>query len=174
MTSMTKRAKRIIRNGRRRGFTVAVAESLTGGKVASALVGVPRASTVLRLGVVAYASEMKRRVLKVDGALLDKHGAVHPKVAKQMAAGVRKLAAIGKDLATVGLATTGVSGPDPADGQEAGLVYIAAVYPGGVIQREYRFEGGRNTIRDEATKAALEVLEEALHASESSDAADGE
>lgn len=162
MTSKTKSAKRIIRDARRRGLTVAVAESLTGGKVASALVAVPRASTVLRLGVVAYASEMKRRVLKVDGRLLDKHGSVHPKVARQMAEGVRKLASIGHEAASIGVATTGVAGPEPTDGHDVGVVHIAVVYDGGVLQREYAFDGSRSAIRDAATEAALRLLEEAL------------
>lgn len=162
MTSTTKVAKRVVRGARRRGFTIAVAESLTGGRVASAIVAVPRASTVLRLGVVAYAAEMKRRVLKVDGGLLDKHGSVHPKVALQMAEGVRKLAAVGKDIASMGVATTGVAGPDPTDGHAVGVVHIAVSHPGGSIQREFAFEGGRNTIREAATLQALLLLEEAL------------
>lgn len=160
--SATKQAKGIIRDARRRGVTIAVAESLTGGKLASTLVAVPGASAVFRLGVVAYAAEMKRRVLKVDAKLLDKHGAVHPKVAKQMAEGVRKLGAIGKDSASIGVATTGVAGPDPQDGQEVGLVYIGVSVGDETTAHEFRFEGGRNEIRYSTTQAALKLVEEAL------------
>lgn len=163
MTSTPKLAKRIIRDARRRGLTIAIAESLTGGKVASALIGVPRASTVVRLGVIAYATEMKRRVLNVDGELLDKRGAVHPKVAKQMASGVRKLAAIGRDSATIGVGTTGVAGPDVQDGHDVGTVFISVAFKGeATITRDYRFEGNRRSIRDAATHAALELIAEAL------------
>ena len=162
MKSLTKQAKHIVRNARRRGVTIAVAESITGGKLASTLVGIPGASAVLRLGIVAYATEMKRRVLGVDGRLLDKHGAVHPKVAKQMALGVRKLGAIGKDAVTIGVATTGVAGPDPQDGAEVGLTFIAVSVGDETVVHEYRFEGGRNEIRYEATQTALTLIEDIL------------
>lgn len=163
MTTTAKLAKRIIRDARRRGLTIAIAESLTGGKVASSLISVPRSSPVVRLGVIAYSTEMKRRILNVNGELLDKYGAVHPKVAKQMASGVRKLAAIGRDAATIGVGTTGVAGPDMQDGHEVGTVFISVSFKGeDAITRDYHFEGGRTTIRDAASHAALELIAEAL------------
>jgi nicotinamide-nucleotide amidase len=103
-----------------RGRSVAVAESLTGGLLAAALTSIPGASAAFRGGVVAYATDLKDTVLGVPAGLLGRHGAVHPDVAAAMAAGVRRLMG-----ATVGAATTGVAGPDPADGQPVGTVYIA-------------------------------------------------
>ena len=96
------------------GWTVAVAESLTGGLVVSSLVSVPGASATVRGGVVAYATALKHSLLGVDAALLAAEGAVHPDVARQMAEGVRETAAIDGRAADVGIATTGVAGSDTA------------------------------------------------------------
>ncbi|MFI6942664.1 CinA family protein [Streptomyces sp. NPDC050418] len=108
-----------------RGQTLAVAESLTGGMVAAEITAVPGASKVLRGSVTAYATEIKHQVLGVDDALLAARGAVDPDVARQMALGVRRL--LGADW---GIATTGVAGPDPQDGQEVGTVFVAVAGPG--------------------------------------------
>lgn len=105
--------------------TVAVAESLTGGMVSASLVAISGASAVLRGAVVAYATEVKRDVLGVDGDLLSANGAVDPDVAAQMAAGVRGLL-----KADFGLATTGVAGPGPDGGVPAGRVFVAVAGPG--------------------------------------------
>lgn len=109
------------------GSTVAVAESLTGGLLAAALVDVPGASATFRGSVTAYATELKASVLGVDEGLLAVHGPVHPVVARQMAEGVRRLLG-----ATYGVATTGVAGPDPQDGQPVGTVHLAVAGPGEV------------------------------------------
>ena len=74
---------------RRSGRTIAVAESLTGGLLVAELISVPGASSVVRGGVVAYATDLKASLLGVDSALLDAVGPIHPDVAQQMAAGVR-------------------------------------------------------------------------------------
>lgn len=112
---------------RRAGLTCAVAESLTGGLVLDALVAVPGASACLRGGVVAYQSDVKRDLLDVSADLLAREGAVHPEVAAQMATGVRRRLA-----ADVGVATTGVAGPDPQDGRPPGTVHVAVAGPDGV------------------------------------------
>ena len=139
--------------------TIAVAESLTGGALASAIVDVPGASTVLRGGVVAYATDLKASVLGVDGDLLAREGAVHPLVAEQMAAGVARLAD-----ASVGLATTGVAGPDPQDGRPVGTVFVAVQVDGRSTVRRLALDGDRAAIRaaavDRAIDHALEVLGE--------------
>ncbi|HRA27838.1 nicotinamide-nucleotide amidohydrolase family protein, partial [Ornithinibacter sp.] len=101
------------------GLTVATAESLTGGLVCAALTSVPGASSVVRGGVVAYASEVKATVVGVDAGVLAREGAVSAAVAGELAARVR--AVMGCD---VGVSTTGVAGPDPADGRPPGTVFI--------------------------------------------------
>ncbi|MFF3904973.1 CinA family protein [Streptomyces sp. NPDC001848] len=148
-----------------RGETLAVAESLTGGLVAAELTAVPGASTVFRGSVTAYATDLKRDLLGVDGTLLDTRGAVDPQVAVQMAVGVRK--ALGADW---GLATTGVAGPDPQDGQPVGTVFVAVAGPfeevsdelGGEKVASLRLNGDRAEIRMESVRSVLALLLEQL------------
>jgi len=134
----------------RRDWTIAVAESLTGGLATSALVDVPGASAVVRGGVVAYSTEIKRDVLGVDAGLLDAVGAVDAAVARQMAGGVRRV--LGAD---VGVSTTGVAGPEAQDGQPVGTVWIAVVTPLGESTTRHAFAGDRPAIRRQAVAAAL-------------------
>lgn len=133
-----------------RGWSLAVAESLTGGLVSAALVDVPGASRVLRGAVVAYATDLKASVLDVDRELLDARGAVDPDVVAAMARGVRRR--LGAD---VGLATTGVAGPDPQDGQPPGTVHIAVSTPDGTHVRSLRLAGERGPVRAQTVDAVL-------------------
>lgn len=142
------------------GLTIAAAESLTGGLVCSALVDVPGASAVLRGSVTAYATELKAQVLGVDAARLASVGPVDAQVAQEMADGAAQL--LGADVA---VATTGVAGPGPADGHEAGTVYIAAIAPWGSVWRLLELEGQRSQIRAQTVRhvlvLALELLDQA-------------
>lgn len=137
------------------GWTIAVAESLTGGLVVSSLVAVPGASRVVRGGVVAYATGVKQTLLGVDAALLDAHGAVHPRVARQMAKGVRDALGLDGSPAEVGVATTGIAGPDSPDGQPVGTVHIAVSTPLGTRVDTVALSGDRATIRAEAARLAV-------------------
>lgn len=112
----------------RAGATVATAESLTGGLLGAALTSVPGASAVYRGGVVAYATDLKHRLLGVDAGLLAERGAVDPVVAEAMARGAQTR--LGADY---GLATTGVAGPDPQDGHRVGTVWLGVAGAGGVV-----------------------------------------
>ena len=142
------------------GLTIAAAESLTGGLVCSALVDVPGASAVLRGSVTAYATELKAQVLGVDDARLASVGPVDAQVAQEMADGAAQL--LGADVA---VATTGVAGPGPADGHEAGTVYIAAIAPWGSVWRLLQLEGQRSQVRIQTVHQvlvlALELLDQA-------------
>ncbi len=136
-----------------RGETVAVAESLTGGLVAARLVDVPGASSVLRGGVVAYATELKHTLLGVDADLLHHQGAVDPQVARAMADGVaRRLGA------TWGLSTTGVAGPADQDGMPPGTVFVAVHGPGCDEVLPLVVPGSREEIREGAVREALGLL----------------
>ena len=139
------------------GQTVAVAESLTGGLVCAALTEVPGASVVVRGAVVAYVADLKAQVLGVDEVLLAQQGAVDPGVAEQMAIGVRSLTG-----ATYGLATTGVAGPDPADGKPVGTVYVALAGPGSSRIKALALSGDRAVIRAQTVRAVLMMLAEEL------------
>ena len=147
-------ARALLQSATERGVTLAIAESLTGGQVASSLVEVPGASHVLVGAVVAYATRIKAQVLGVDAAHLELTGPVDRDVALQMAHGVRRL--LGADL---GLATTGVAGPGPADGHPAGTVHVAVVAPWGQRHRELHLSGDRSQIR---RATVMEVCELAI------------
>ena len=149
-------ATRVVADGTAQGFTVAVAESLTGGLLAAAITSVPGASNVFRGSVTAYATDIKASVLGVDADLLAREGAVHPEVARQMAGGVRRLFG-----ATVGLATTGVAGPTEQDGKPVGLVYVgyASSAPGlAPTAEELHLDGDREAIRAQAVLRALSLV----------------
>ena len=144
------------------GWTVAVAESLTGGLVVSSIVSVPGSSAVLRGGVVAYATDVKAALLGVDETLLSAHGPVHPRVARQMADGVRRT--LGHDglPADVGIATTGIAGPVSPDGQPVGTVHVAVSTPLGSRVESVQLSGDRAAIRAEAAALAVRIALEAL------------
>ncbi|MFI6498525.1 CinA family protein [Nonomuraea typhae] len=138
----------------RRGATLAVAESLTGGMLGSAFTGVPGASRVFRGGVIAYATDLKHALLAVPDELLRREGAVHPEVAAAMARGAARLCG-----ATYGLAVTGVAGPDPQDGKPVGTVYIAVSGPGDQLWRRNLGRGGsREEIRVRTVDEAIDLL----------------
>lgn len=144
-------ARRLVADGTAGGFTVAVAESLTGGLLAAAITSVPGASVVFRGSVTAYATEIKASVLGVDADLLAREGAVDAEVARQMAVGVRRLLG-----ATIGLATTGVAGPTEQDGKPVGLVYVGYAGPDSEpVAEELRLSGDREAIRAQTVLRAL-------------------
>lgn len=142
---------------RRRGQTVAVAESLTAGLVSARLADVAGASEVLRGGVVAYSTDLKATLAGVDPALLARRGPVHPEVAAAMADGVRRRLA-----ADWGLATTGVAGPTGQDGVAVGTVHVAVAGPAGVGVRSLALTGDRARVRALAGDAVLALLAERL------------
>lgn len=145
-----------------RGWSLGVAESLTGGALAAEIVSIPGASSVFLGGVVAYATPVKHTLLGVDAALLDAHGAVHPEVALQMADGVRGAVAVDGTPADLGISTTGIAGPDSPDGQPVGTVHIGVVGPGIRVTVPHVFDGDRAAIRRQAVDAAIDAALSAL------------
>lgn len=135
------------------GQTVAAAESLTGGLVAAALTDVPGSSNAFRGGIVAYATELKTRLLGVDAGLLAAHGPVYAPVAVAMADGVR-----GRLGATIGVATTGVAGPGPQDGHPAGTVHVAVSLAGDTVVRTMALTGNRDDVRRLTVERVLGLL----------------
>lgn len=156
-TDIAAAAARLIQTARARELTVGVAESLTGGSVTAALVAQPGASAVLHAGIVSYTNEMKTSLLGVDADLLAERGSVDPEVATAMAHGVRRTA--GVDL---GLATTGVAGPEPHDGKPVGTVFIAVSGPGVERCVELALDGHRDQIRQQSTYEILELAADVL------------
>lgn len=136
---------RILRD---RGWTMAVAESLTGGLVGSRLTEAAGASDFFAGSVVSYSTESKRKLLGVGDT-----PAVSEETARDMASGVA-----GVFGADVGLALTGVAGPAEQDGQPVGTVWIGVHDPGGTDTRLLQIPGGREYIRQIATISALDLL----------------
>ena len=136
------------------GATVALAESCTGGMVATALTAVPGSSGYFRGGVVSYADDAKRDLLGVEESVLAAHGAVSAQVARAMAEGARAL--FGTTLAA---AVTGIAGPDGGSAEKpVGLTYIAVADETGVDVRRVVWPGDRAANRHDSAVAVLEAL----------------
>jgi nicotinamide-nucleotide amidase len=146
-------AAEILRVLRASGRTVATAESLTGGLVAAAFTDIPGSSDAFRGGVVAYATELKTRLLGVDRAMLNRHGPVYGPVAAAMAKGVRERLG-----ATIGVSTTGVAGPGDADGFPAGTVHVAVSLADDTVVRTMALAGNRDEVRRLAVERVLGLL----------------
>lgn len=149
-----------------RSLTVACAESLTGGEACSRLVDVPGSSAVVRGGIVAYATDLKHELLGVSEDALASGGPVQPEVAAQMAQGVARLC-----RSQLGLATTGVAGPNDTDDGPAGLAYIATAMwaPStssfSVETLKLCLAGDRDKVRHDVVRAAYAMLLDTLWAS---------
>lgn len=145
-----------------RALTVAVAESLTGGALAAELTRPAGASAVVLGGVVVYATELKHTMIGVDARLLAEEGPVHPMVAEQLARGVRQRLAVGGRRADIGVATTGVAGPDPQGGREPGTVFIAVSTDAGTVVVAPGLHGDRAQIRAETVRLAVDAIAKAV------------
>jgi competence/damage-inducible protein CinA-like protein len=140
------------------GYTLAVAESCTGGLIAERLTEISGASKYFIEGAVVYSNEAKIRALGVGQKLLREHGAVSAEVAQAMAAGIRKRA--GTDF---GLSVTGIAGPSGGTEEKpVGLVYIALASEGHTEHRKLILPGDRHLIRWRASQAALDMLRRRL------------
>ena len=140
---------------REKQWTMATAESCTGGRVAERLTALPGASQVYRGGVVSYWTQVKADVLGVSQALLEEHGAVSAETARAMAEGARRIT--GADIA---VSVTGVAGPDPDErGVAVGIVYIGLSTPEGTFCRRCDFgKRRRDRIQDLASNHAFDVV----------------
>ncbi len=140
-------------------LTIATAESCTGGMIASELVDYPGISTYFNEGYVTYSNEAKQRLLHVKETTLSKFGAVSDECAREMAYGIMQAA--GSDI---GIATTGIAGPDGGtDEKPVGTVYIACAYKGKIVTKHYLFEGSRMQIRFAATKMAFKLITDTIY-----------
>ncbi|MBU4459879.1 MAG: CinA family nicotinamide mononucleotide deamidase-related protein [Verrucomicrobia bacterium] len=140
------------------GLTVGTAESCTGGLVAQCITAVPGSSAWFRGAIVAYANDVKERLLGVPAGVLKAHGAVSEPVARAMAEGARSR--LGTDIA---LATTGVAGPDGGTPEKpVGLVWWALADAKGTLSRSRRFPGDRGLIRRWTAQFALDLLRRRL------------
>ena len=156
-------AQDVVKQLTQRQLTVATAESLTAGMLSSVIAAVPGASAVLQGGIVAYNNTVKHRLLGVSADTLAARGAVDSDTAKQMATGVRD-----RLDADIGIATTGVAGPEPSEGKAVGIVFIALSTVDDTVAKLLRFDGTRQHIREATVAASLQLVAEWLERSPNS------
>jgi len=145
-------AYEIIQKLGQRHLTISVAESLTGGLVAASLTQIPGASAVFKGGIIAYGDEIKQQVLKVDPALITKFTSISDPVAQSMATNVREI--MNTDI---GIATTGVAGPDKSDGFAPGIVFVAISIGDHKICQKLELVGDRTQIRDQSVNEIFKL-----------------
>jgi nicotinamide-nucleotide amidase len=137
-----------------RNLRLAVAESCTGGFLASRLTDISGSSKYFERGVVSYSNASKVEILKVDEDTLQKFGAVSPEIAMQMAEGIRAISG-----ADIGLSTTGILGPTGATfNKPVGLVYIGLCDEKVCYAKKFLFGNDRLINKQRASQAALEML----------------
>ncbi len=143
---------------RQRGWTLALAESCTGGLVGHRITNVPGSSEYFRGGIVAYANDAKERLLGVRHQTLIAHGAVSRETALEMARGARL--ALG---AEVGVAITGIAGPGGGSPEKpVGLTWVAVSTKEGEVAEGQTFAGDRLAVKQQASEAALALLARVL------------
>lgn len=153
MAESTTDAQRAIAALTRLNATVAIAESVTGGLLAARLTDVPGASAVVAGGVVAYATHAKSSVLGVSESTLAEQGAVSAQTALEMAVAVQRIFS-----ARIGIATTGVAGPERQEGHDVGTVFIALADAETTQVTQLALNGSRQQIRDRTVDYALNLL----------------
>jgi nicotinamide-nucleotide amidase len=148
----------VLEQARARGWSIATAESCTGGLVSARLTNVPGSSEVFKGGVVAYDDEVKREALGVPADVIERHGAVSPETAEAMSRG-----AVERLKTEVGVSVTGVAGPGGGTPEKpVGLVFIHAVTPEDSHGVELRLPGNRDAVRRRAAVSALHLLRRLL------------
>ncbi len=134
-------------------LTIAFAESITGGKLASSITDVPGSSNVIGSSYVTYSNESKKMNLNVNRETLEKYGAVSDKTAYEMAKGLKE-----KTNADICVSTTGEAGPNPSE-KEVGTVFSCIYFNDKkYFMKHYDFNGGRNKIRNRTVNSVLSQI----------------
>ena len=150
-------AQSVVKKLTKKRAILSVAESVTGGGLASAITEISGSSKVFVGGVIAYEDSVKVSELKVDAKTLKKFTAVSEEVAKEMAIGALK-----KFKTDYAIATTGVAGPGKAYGQKAGTVWVAIASKKEVFAIALSLSGSRDLIRHATIESALASFERIL------------
>ncbi len=152
-------AKEILELLHRKSESLSVAESITGGGIAKSITDIPGSSQTFLGGLVTYSTESKIALLGISREMIDLYGVVSEEIAIAMARAVR--AKVGS---TWSIATTGVAGPGPHHGIEAGTVWIAISGPEEATERLALDDIGREQVRSGAVEGALTLLGRILRA----------
>ena len=139
-------------------ISISTAESCTGGSLGKIITSVPGASSIYGYGFITYANEAKEKILGVSHETLEKHGAVSPDTALEMAKGARAVS--GSDIA---VSVTGIAGPGGGtDEKPVGLVYIAIADKDGAEFRKLNLSGSRDEVRAQSCDKTFELIAERL------------
>lgn len=142
----------------KRGLTLGVVESATGGLISHLLTNVPGSSTYFKGSIIAYSNEIKISIVGVKAETIKCFGSVSARVAREMARGGREILAV-----DICLADTGIAGPGGVvPGKPVGLFYLGLSRRAGTYSRKYNFSGDREHNKHRATEAALHWLKEYL------------
>jgi len=142
----------------RKKWTLAVAESCTGGLITHSLTNIPGSSRYLRGGLIAYANDLKQHILGVAPKTMRRHGAVSQETALEMALGVRRVM-----QSDAGLAVTGIAGPGGGTpSKPVGTVFIACSTGQRTYFKKFHFTGCRRSVKEKTRRAALSFLLECL------------
>ena len=143
---------------KKKGWTISVAESCTGGLIGSLLTSIPGSSDYFTGGIIAYSNEAKKKLLLVSSQTLKEFGAVSEETVREMVRGVKKL------LKTeVGISVSGIAGPTGGSkNKPVGTVVLGVDIPQKIITNILNFKGDRNKIRERAAIKALEMLKNLL------------
>jgi nicotinamide-nucleotide amidase len=143
----------------KRGMTLSVAESCTGGLIGNLLTNVPGSSAYFLGGVVVYSNRSKVDLLGVSAQMIDRRGAVSDPVVRQMAEGVRE-----RFKTDLSVAVTGIAGPEGGSLEKpVGTVYIGLAGEGKTVSRKYRFWGTRKQVKVNSAVMALDWIRRYLH-----------
>ncbi len=142
---------------KKKGLTLSVAESCTGGLISHYITSLSGASEFFEAGVILYSRESKMKILGIPPEIISKYGVISEETAKEMAEKIRSLT--GTDFS---LSTTGNLGPDVLESKEKGLIYIAVSREGKTFSKELRLTGERMENKEEASLLALKLLIEVV------------
>ncbi|MEG0793183.1 MAG: CinA family protein [Lachnospiraceae bacterium] len=144
----------IVSKLKKRKYTIATAESCTGGLLAGRILNVSGASDVFHEGYITYSNQAKIKLLNVKNETLKQFGAVSKETAEEMAKGIAEAAD-----AQVALSVTGVAGPEGGTAEKpVGLIYIGCYINGNITIKECHFSGTREENRTQSVTSALELL----------------
>jgi len=139
---------------RKRGLTIAVAESCTGGLLGSRITDVSGSSEYFLGGVIAYQNEVKEALLHVPHEVIAQQGAVSPETAEAMASGCRDLF-----KCDIAVSITGIAGPGGGTLEKpVGLTYIGLATSRGIVSRRFKWKGSRTQNKESSVRAALELI----------------
>jgi nicotinamide-nucleotide amidase len=139
---------------KKRGLTLSLAESCTGGLTSKLITDIPGSSEYFSGGVVAYSNEVKHSVLGISNRILEEYGAVSEPTARAMAFGVKE-----KLKTDIGVGITGIAGPDGGSTEKpVGLVYIGLSHGSSSLCCRYVFYGSREIVRKKSAYAALDMV----------------